>query len=60
MSIATVDELPRVRAELNHLVGMRTDGPLTVQQQRQYEALLLREIELLTCGASRPSRSING
>ena len=54
MTTATMDdrtdELPRVRAELDHLVGVRVADGLSVQEQRRYEALLLRESELLTCG----------
>ena len=50
MTTGTIDELPLVRAELNHLVGVRTADGLTPQEQRRYEALLLREAELLICG----------
>ena len=47
MSITRLDELARVRAELDHLVGMRSEGALTVKQQRRYDALASRERELL-------------
>ena len=40
-------ELHRVRVELDHLVSVRYASGLTPYQQRRYEALLAKEIELL-------------
>ena len=41
------DELYRVRVELDHLVSVRYASGLTPYQQRRYEELLAKEIELL-------------
>ena len=56
MTTGTVDELPLVRAELDRLISLRTAEGLQPQDQRRYEALLLRESELLICGQTAPSR----
>jgi hypothetical protein len=45
---AGADELRRVRVELDHLVSIRYAAGLTSRQQRRYEELLAREIELLS------------
>ena len=44
---AAVDELHRVRVELDHLVSLRYAAGLTGAQQRRYEELLAKELELL-------------
>ena len=41
------DELHRVRVELDHLVSVRYASGLTPYQQRRYDELLAKEIELL-------------
>jgi hypothetical protein len=41
------DELHRIRVELDHLVSVRYASGLTPYQQRRYEDLLAKEIELL-------------
>ena len=56
MTTGTVDELPLVRAELDRLISLRTAEGLQPQDQRRYEALLLRESELLTCGGTTQHR----
>lgn len=43
-----VDELHRVRVELDHLVSVRYATGLTSEQQRRYEQLLAKEVELLS------------
>ena len=48
MMRAGVDELHRVRVELDHLVSVRYASGLTPYQQRRYEDLLAKEIELLS------------
>ena len=45
----TLDDLQAIRAEIDNLLHVRTTGGLSVQEHRRYEALLLREAELLTC-----------
>ena len=45
---AGVDELHRIRVELDHLVSVRYAAGLTGHQKRRYEELLARELELLT------------
>lgn len=45
---AGVDELHRIRVELDHLVSVRYAAGLTPYQQRRYEELLAKEIELLS------------
>ena len=44
---AGVDELHRIRVELDHLVSVRYATGLAGHQQRRYEELLARELELL-------------
>jgi hypothetical protein len=41
------DELQRIRVELDHLVSIRYAAGLTPYQQRRYEELLDREVQLL-------------
>jgi hypothetical protein len=54
MPTDTVDDLTLIRTELEKLVGVRTRDGLSVHDQHRYDALLLREAELLTCGRARP------
>ena len=44
---ASVDELHRIRVELDHLVSVRYATGLTGSQQRRYEELLALELALL-------------
>jgi hypothetical protein len=50
MAVATQDALAGIRAQLDELIRVRLDEGLSPQGERRYEALLLREAELLTCG----------
>jgi hypothetical protein len=59
MVVATQDELASIRSQLDDLIRARLDEGLTPQGERRYEALLLREAELLTCGrASQRGASV--
>ena len=49
MPTETLDDLRTIRAEIDNLLQVRNTDGLSVQEHRRYEALLLREAELLTC-----------
>lgn len=46
-----VEELRRIRAELDHLVSVRFSAGLTPAEREQYERLAQREAELLSVAA---------
>ena len=48
--LMVTETLAELRAEIAHLVEMRVNDGLSLPDQRRYEALVLREAELLTCG----------
>lgn len=52
MTTDTVDDLQLIRARIGELLGIRTREGLSLPDQQRYEALLLREAELLTCGGN--------
>ena len=56
MATDTVDDLQLIRAKIDHLLGIRTREGLSVPDQQRYEALILREAELLTCGRPHGGR----